>query len=260
MRPLLALYLKGLKDYRNLVVILAVATVALNVYAHWGVDLDTLAEVRGADHKAVVLVQLAIPALPILFFALIPAFLLAHSFSSEEKSNNHYLLFSLPVPKYAVGACKVLAILTVAAGLFAVSTGGANLMLWRILDHPQVAKDGFRVELANLWLYAGQIYFAVVVLLLGMVTGMEGVKFAAKRCRRTVTIGAFAVSCYLYARFMRPATEAMDFLAGYEIPLMVGDKWVNSVPMPLPWVAYTVLAGLAFAGLGLILYEKYVEI
>ena len=263
MKPLLALYLKELKDYRNLILVLAVATVALNVYAHWDVDLDQLAQLRGAENKALALILLALPGLPVLFFAIIPAFILAHSFSSEERANNHYLLFSLPVPKYAVGICKILGVLTVAAGLFAVSAGGASLMLWRIAAHPDVAEEGTRVLVDNLLLYAGQIFFPVVMLLLGMVTGMEGLKFAANRCRRTVTIGAFAVSFYLYAKLMRPAAEALDFLGGYEIPLLVtgvSREWVNSAPMPLPWAAYTLLAGLAFAGVGIFLYEKYVEI
>ena len=260
MKPLLALYLKELRDYRNLILILVVATVALNVYAHWEVDLDKLAELRGPPHQALALVLLILPGLPVLLFTVIPAFVLAHSFSSEEQANNHYLLFSLPVPKYVVGVCKILAILTLGAGLFAVSTGAVSLLLWRILEHPDVVRDGFRVVMGNLWLYAGQVHLAVVVLLLGMVTGMEGLKFAVRRARRTITIGSFAVSCYLYAKLMRPATGALDFLAGHEIPLMVGDEWVKSAPMPLPWVAYTVLAGVAFAALGLMLYEKYVEI
>lgn len=257
MKPWIALYVKDLKEYRFLSLFLVVAIVALNAYVHWEVDLSLLKV--GGDN--IVKIRTALPALPLLLSVFVLPFMLAHSFSSEWKANTHYLMFSLPVRKFQISFCKYLAVLSIGLVLFAVSAAGVHLMFFRVSNYLLIGTPNApNVAMGNLWLFALQMYLSVALLLMGIVSGMEGLKFTFKRFRGGVTVGVFALSCYLYGRLVKPAVKALDSLEGYKFLIASGEGVAKYAEMPLPWIAYTVGFGLICWIIGLILFEKYVEI
>jgi len=257
MRLWVALYLKELRDYKSLTLFLLAAVVALNVYAQWDVDLSLMDAEHGKMGKFVA----SLPLLPLLLSVFVLPFALAHSFSSEWKSNTHYLMFSLPVRKFQVGLCKYLAVLSIGVALFVVSATGVHLMGLRVANHiPLGTEQAPDIAVGNLWLYAAHLYFAVALLLMGIVGGMEGLKFTVKRFRGGVTMGFFILSCYVYGRLVKPAIEALDFLGGHKLLMVSGPGIAEYGELPLPWVAYTVAAGLLCWVIGLVLFEKYAEI
>ena len=59
---------------------------------------------------------------------------------------------------------------------------------------------------------------------------------------------------------MRPVREQLSFLGDFRIVIEIGSDHIKTQLMPLSWVAYTVLIGLALTAVGLWLFEKRVEI
>ena len=231
MKPLLVLYLKELKDDKGLFLFLLIGTVVLEAWVLLTVETRIFA--------------VFLCGLPVWAVMFIMPFMLASSFSSEWKSNTSHLVLSLPVRNSVVGLCKYLAVLSMGAILFAVVAVAVHLALSRAPDpSTQQIPNIFGFTSSDVFGYAVGVYFSYLFLLLGIVGGMEGVKFTVRRFRGLTAFGFFIASLYVYKRFMG---YFFDALRGY-----MGDGVILTV--------YSILAGLVFLAVGLFLFEKYAEI
>ncbi len=98
------------------------------------------------------------------------------------------------------------------------------------------------------------IFVTSIVFILGLVTGMEGMKFAVKRYRGLTAVAFFVLAVFLYGRFFQQGTMALDFL---------GQISILSTPSgQIAWApfVYTILMGAIFMIIGLVMYEKRAEI
>ena len=244
-----ALWMKEMKDNRNLLLFLAIAVIGLDAYVLLRVDPQLTSASDG------IILLCMVP-----FFApiIILPFVLAHSFSSEWKADTHYLMLALPVRSFWIGLLKGLAVLAMGGLLFLLAASGIYLAYLKLAGLPKLG--GVHIEATDMWVFGGLLYFPTLVLLLGIATAMEGVKLALKRWRGLAGIASVIASFYLYARLMKPARELLSFLGDFRIAVEIGGGIIKTSLMPLSWVAYTVLVGLALAALGLWLFEKRVEI
>ena len=258
MKPLMALYLKELKDHRNLCFFLLIATVSLDFYAFFEIDggFEDSASIR--NHVTQLIVLLCV-SLPVFASTLIPPFMLARSFSSEWKAETYHLAFSLPIRKGWIAFSKWLAVLTIGVVLFTVSTLGGLLVYWKIAG--AFAEVNYtKVSTLDFWFVGGGWYLSVLLLLLGIVSCLEGLKFSVKRWRRLVSAGFLVFCFYFLMRVMRPAIEALSFLGEYQIAFIDLDGAVSYQGVNLSWFAFPLLCGSLLLFLGLYLFDRYVEI
>lgn len=231
MGPLGALYLKELKDNRSLFLFLLIGTVALEAWVLLTVETQVFA--------------LFLCGLPVWAIMFILPFVLVHSFSSEWRANTNQLLLSLPVRGSAVGLCKYLAVLSMGTVLFLVVTLAVFLVVARAPDsEAQQIPNLFGFTPSSAFEYAAAIYFSYLFLLLGIVGGMEGVKWTVRRFRGLISVGFFLFSLYVYRSFM-------GMFYDLATPYLQGGTAL---------AVYSVLAGLVFLGIGLVLFEQYVEV
>ena len=253
MKPLFVLYMKELKDNRNLFLFLLIATVSLDLYAFFEID-EKLVTTRSPSAILIVLLF----HLPLFTAILIPPFILAHSFSSEWKAETYHLMFSLPIHKGWIVFLKLIAILTIGFVLFMVSCLGFLLFFSKVTSFAN--SNSSMPSAFDFWFLAGGWYLSILLLLLGIVSCMEGLRFAVKRYRRLVSLG-FLVTCfYFLGRIMKPATEALSFLGKYQIEIINQDGGVFYKSMSLSWLAFPILCGLLLLLLGIDLFDRYVEI
>ena len=231
MSPLIALYTKEIKDNRKLFLFLLIGTVCLDLLVLVTIETNVLAAF--------------ICGLPIWSTVFILPFVLAHSYTTEWKTSTSHLLLSLPIRPSIAGLSKYLAVLSMGVVLFGISAAAIHLVTSR-------APDGFTSQLPNIFgitgtdvfEYAMVGYFSFLFLLLGLVSGMEGVKFSVARFRGLISLASFVLGLYLYSIFVT------SFLAAFQGVMDVG----------LAIAVYSILAGLVYLVMGLFLFERYAEI
>lgn len=231
MRMFFALYLKELKDAKNVSCFLVIGTLVLQGWVLLSVETQMIA--------------LFFSALPLWAIMFVLPFLLASSFNGEWRGNTNYLLFALPIRTGVVGLCKFAAILSIGLLLFSIAGTGVYIVVARA-PHEAVSQilSYFGVTASTVSGYAAGFFASYVLLSLGVVTATEGVKYTAARLRG-LAAAASIVSCIVI--YLTAAGSFVDALQGY---LSTGEALM----------AYTVLAGLVFLLIGLFLFEKYVEI
>ena len=231
MRMFIALYIKEIKDVRGVFCILGIGTLVLQGWVLLAVETQMIA--------------LFLSGLPLwaIMFAL--PFLLASSFNGEWRGNTNHLLFALPIRAGVMGLCKFAAILSIGLLLFAIAGTGVYFVDSRA---PQEAVSQilstFGVTPAAVSGYAAGFFASFVLLSLGVVTAMEGVKYTASRLRGLAAAASFVSCAVIYL------TMAGYFVVAMREYLSTGEALM----------AYTVLAGLVFLLIGLFLFEKFVEI
>ena len=231
MRMFFALYLKELKDAKNVSCFLVIGTLVLQGWVLLSVETQMIA--------------LFFSALPLWAIMFVLPFLLASSFNGEWRGNTNYLLFALPIRTGVVGLCKFAAILSIGLLLFSIAGTGVYIVVARA-PHEAVSQilSYFGVTASTVSGYTAGFFASYVLLSLGVVTATEGVKYTAARLRGLAAAASF-VSCIVI--YLTAAGSFVDALQGY---LSTGEALM----------AYTVLAGLVFLLIGLFLFEKYVEI
>mgnify|MGYP002725702221 CR=1 FL=1 len=252
------LYLKELKDHRGVFLFLVIVTLCLDLYA-----LIQVYQIMGRTSFSALDVVFY-PVLAILSYGavfLLP-FILAHSFSTESKAGTHYLLFSLPVRRSAIVLCKFLAVLSVGVVLFVLTTGTLHLLYLKmrvLLDsNPGLAGGVATIRGTDMWLTLGNGYFSILLLFLGLVSAMEGLKFACKRFRGLVVMVFFIGSLFLFNLLRGPGMELLG-LASRE-GWMLGPELQAQREISLESVVYSALACVVLLGLGLWLFEKHAEV
>ena len=172
-------------------------------------------------------------------------FLLASSFVSEWRANTNQLLLSLPVRTSLVGLAKYLAVLSMGIVLYAVAAGAVYGVLMRSPDATmQQIPNLFGWTKANAFTTSVLIYFSYLFLLLGIVCGMEGIKFAVKRFRGLVAAGFFVGGLYLYSQIVGVFFQ------------ILAPEWAGGMIV----VSSSIFSGFLYLGLGLFLFERYVEL
>lgn len=256
MKPFFALYVKELKANRALFLFLLLLIVGMSAYGliRAGDNLDF--EIG----KRFVNIDLPWPIIAAFTLVLSLPFLLAHAFNAEWRSETHYQMFALPVSQYTVIMAKVVAIaskgivggIIVTIGLFlwivreATSSDAAMMSI----GEPEVA---IRTYALSLFFLAALVLVTYMVFILGLVTGMEGVKFAVKRYRGLTAVVFSIFAVFVYGRLFRQGEQALDFLGEISV-------FDHLPPIDLAPFVYTILMGVIFMIIGLVVYEKRAEI
>ena len=248
MKQFFALYVKELKANRTLFLFLLLLIAGLNAYGLIRIEdgLDVEESFKQIFIWTTIAIFLAILSLP---------FLLAHAFNSEWKSETHYQMFALPVSQYKVILAKVAVVASIGFVGGGIVIGSLYLLMLANLPGQILSFDGMEVTLFWDFVFmCGLGLVTYMVFILGLVTGMEGVKFSVKRYRGLVAVAFFAVAVFLFFRFFQQMTIALDFLGQIEI-----------LPTPSAQIAlapfvYTILVGVIFMIIGLVVYEKRAEI
>ncbi|MCE2438157.1 MAG: hypothetical protein J4F39_01885 [Candidatus Latescibacteria bacterium] len=231
MKIFIALYLKELKDARNLSCILAIGTLVLQGWVL--LSVETL------------MIALFFSSLPLWAIMFVLPFLLASSFTGEWRGNTTYLLFALPVRAAVVCLCKFAAIFSVGLMLFSVSGTGVYTVVARAPEEDVSQLLGFfGVTPGAVSAYTAGFLGSYAFLSLGIVSAAEGARYTAPRLRGLVTAASFVMCAIIYLT-----------MAGYFVNGLLG-----SLPTGPALMAYTVFSGLVFLLIGLFLFEKFVEI
>lgn len=247
-----ALYVKELKDNRGIFLFLLLVAFCLGAYS-------LLVSLGDAEPTG----RMALVALPYLM-ALVFPFLLTHSFSQEFKGQTHYLLLSLPVPRWALVLSKFAAVLTGSAALFVVATIFLHAVFLRLLvileadPHGRISYVGG----SDLWVLAACGYFSITVLLLGIGTLVASVRLMVRRFQGLLAALCFVGCLYVYGRLLQPVVSRLDFLGTYDLTVIekaAGAEEIQHAQPELQVLLYSCVMGLLFLGMGTWLIEKRVE-
>ena len=102
-------------------------------------------------------------------------------------------------------------------------------------------------------------FLLYMMLLLALVTAMEGLKFSVRRFQGLAALTFFGGMIYLYARSYTTAVDSLSFLGRYNTVVFLGEGSMKVV-MQLSHLAYPFLAFTVLLFAGLWLFEKRVEI
>ncbi len=231
MSHLFALYKKEIKDSRKLFLFLLIGTVALDLWVQLVIETNVLA--------------VFICGMPIWATMFILPFALAHSYTTEWKTSTSHLLLSLPIRPSLAGLAKYLAVLSMGIVLFAASATAIYMVTLRTPDEiTSQLPNVFGVTQSDVFAYVMAGYFSILFLLLGLVSGMEGIRFSVSRFRGPVSVASFILGLYLFSKLMMPFLNAVG----------------NVLDVGLAIAVYSMIAGLVYLVLGLYLFEKYAEI
>ena len=252
MKTWFTLYVKELKANKNLFLFLLVLIVGLDVYG-----LSSPAAMPRGNPSWDEISGILLPSLAVFTLLISMPFLLAHAFNSEWKSETHYQMFSLPVPQYQVNLAKIGAVGTMGLVGGAIVIGGIYMVQTRI--------SGFMgqpppVSAADFYFLSGLGLIAYLILVLGLVTGMEGVKYSVKRYRGLTSVAFFIGAVYLFGRFAHQAIEALGFLGKISIEIQNNNMMIRYQGIPIAPFAYMILFGITLLVIGLVVYEKRAEI
>ena len=253
MKPFFALYVKELKANKILFLFVLLLIVGLNVYGL--IQIEKVSQEHFSSNRFPVAIIWTI--LSAFSLALSPPFLLAHAFNAEWKSETHYQMFALPVPQYTVNLAKIAVVASMGfvGGGIVISTFYLSMIqIANLLSGPKLVPfEGKEViSFFDFGFLFGLMLVAYMVFSLGLVTGMEGIKFSVKRYRGLTAVVFFALAVFLYIRFFQQGKVALDFLGHISVTL--------SGQIELAPFVYTILMGVIFMIIGLVVYEKRAEI
>ncbi len=259
MKPFFALYVKELKAHKILFLFVLLLIAGLNAYGGMQIAyVRHLHDVIEPDNPPFILWPnfsyfWQMLAVFTLVFSL--PFLLAHAFNSEWKSETHYQMFALPDSQYTVILAKIATITSV--GIIGGGIVICSLYFWMVTAAKSI--DGVFVNgvlelmsFPHFTLVTGLILVTYMIFIFGLVTGMEGVKFAVKRYRGLTVVAFFLVSVFLYGQLFQQGERAFEFLGQISMP----PFGVVNVAL----CVYTILTGVIFMIIGLVMYEKRAEI
>ena len=260
MKQFFALYVKELKANKTLFLFLLLLIVGLNVYGLILVENFKFLEIKKETGGHIQILNIPWSGLAALIFVFSLPFLLAHAFNTEWKSETHYLMFGLPVTQYKVILSKIAAvaskgivggvIVTIGLFLWIVREATSSDAAMMSIGEPEVA---IRTYALSLFFLAALVLVTYMVFILGLVTGMEGVKFAVKRYRGLTAVVFFIFAVFVYGRLFQHGEQALDFLGEFSV-------FDHLPPIELAPFVYTILMGVIFMIIGLVVYEKRAEI
>lgn len=231
MRMFIALFVKEVKDVRGAFCAFAIGTLVLQGWVLLAVENQTIG--------------IFLSWLPVWGVLFVSPFMLASSFKGEWRGNTNHLLFALPVRTGLTALCKCAAMLSFGLALIAIAGTGIYLVaqretqsvLFQLMNQVEVTPAGvFETAMGFI--------ASCLVLSLGVVTAMEGVKFSAARLRGLAAAASLVISAFIYLTL---AGDFMNAAQGY-------------LSSAAALMVYTLLVGLVFLLIGMFLFEKFVEI
>ena len=247
MKSFFALYVKELKANKILFLFLLLLIAGLNAYGL--ILIEGILYFEEAFKRVFIWMTAAIF---LLIFSL--PVLLAHAFNTEWKSETHYQMSALSVARYKVILAKVAAVASAGFVGGGIIIGSVYLLMLDILPGQVLSFEGMEGTLFLVLVFCGGVGLVTyMVFIFGLVTGMEGVKLSVKRYRGLVAIAFFSIAVFLYLGFFQQMTMALDFLGQISISPTIG-------PIELSSFVYTILVGIIFMIIGLVVYEKRAKI
>ncbi len=255
MKQFFALYVKELKAHKILFLFVLLLIAGMNAYGIMQVEYVWHFKdvIESGDNLPFILwpsFSYFWPMLAVFTLVLSLPFLLAQVFNSEWRSETHYQMFALPLSQYTVILAKIAAITSV--GIVGSGIVICSLYLWMVRKAEFVDGVIELMSFAHFTLVTGLILVTYMVFILGLVTGMEGVKFSVKRYRGLTAIAFCLVSVFLYGWLFLQGERAFEFLGQIAMP-----PFGNTDVAPF---VYTILTGIIFMITGLVMYEKRAEI
>ena len=247
MKSFFALYVKELKAHKILFLFVLLLIAGLNAYG--------LIRIEGVLYFEEAFKQVFIwmtAAIFLLIFSL--PFLLAYTFNTEWKSETHYQMSALPVSRSKMILAKVAAVASVGFVGGGIVIGSVYLLMLDILPGQILSFEGMEVTLFLVLVFCGGLGLVTyMVFIFGLVIGMEGTKYLVKRYRGLTAVVFFLLAVFLYIGFFQQMTMALDFLGEISISPTIGSIELSSF-------VYTILVGIVFMVIGLVVYEKRAEI
>ena len=255
MKSFFALYVKELKTHKILFLFLLLLIAGLNAYGIMQVEYVWHFKdmIESGDNLPFILwpsFSYFWPMLAVFTLVLSLPFLLAHAFNSEWRSETHYQMFAIRDSQYIVNLTKVAAVASV--GFVGGGMVVCSLYFWMVRKAEFVDGVIELMSFPHFTLVTGLILVTYMVFILGLVTGMEGVKFSVKRYRGLTAIAFCLVSVFLYGWLFLQGERAFEFLGQIAMPPFGNTDVAHFV--------YTVLVGIIFMIIGLVMYEKRAEI
>ena len=255
MKQFFALYVKELKANKILFLFLLLLIAGMNAYGVMQIAyVRHFKDVIGSSDNLPVILwpnfSYFWPMLAVFTLVLSLPFLLAHAFNSEWRSETHYQMFALTVPQYKVILAKIVAIAS--KGIIGGGIVIGSLYLWMVSKAEFVDGVSELISFSRFTLVTGLILVTYMVFILGLVTGMEGIKFSVKRYRGLAAIAFCLVSVFLYGRLFQQGERVFEFLGQIAMPPFGNTDVAHFV--------YTILTGIIFIIIGLVMYEKRAEI
>ena len=276
MKPFFALYVKELKAHKTRFLFLLLLIAGMNAYGV--IRVENVSPERFVSEENIAsdefiqryiqisnsLIGIMWPvslAKTILVVSL--PFLLAHTCNSEWQSETHYQMFALPVSQYTVILAKVAAVASVGFVGGGIIIGSMYLSMTHIGDLliASEAKFIFGVERMPFFDFvpiASLILVIYMIFIFGIVIGMEGVKFSVKRYRRLAAVASFLVF-FLFGFFALEGLRVFAILQMQVLPFTYNGRFIFLEMSVAPYF-YTVLMGIIFMIIGLVMYEKRAEI
>ena len=241
------LFLKELRENRGFFLFLIGATIIVEAVAVAGAG-DGSDQHLQASFSILKAPMYAMLGLLPYASALILPLVLYNSLNSELKAQTHYLLLSLPLPRSVILLAKYLAVVAVSVVIFLITTAAVYLIYAQMLAvwtarFPQLTETA--PAPGSLLPILATAYFTVLLLLLGLVSVAEGVKFAVRRHRGLATSAGFIGGIYLFAELREPAMNLLT---------RTGLGPIDA------FASYAVVASLLFLGIGGWLFERHVEV
>ena len=247
MKSFFALYVKELQANKILFLFVLLLIAGLNAYG--------LIRIEGVLYFEEAFKQVFIwmtAAIFLLIFSL--PFLLAYTFNTEWKAETHDQMSALPVSRSKVILAKVVAVASVGFVGGGIVIGSLYLLMLTILPGQILSFEGMEFTLFLVLVFCGGLGLVTyMVFIFGLVIGMEGAKYLVKRYRGLTAVGFFLVAVFLYIEFFQQMTMALDFLGQISISPTIGSIELSSF-------VYTILVGIIFMIIGLVVYEKRAEI
>ncbi len=276
-----ALYLKEMNEHRTVFVFLLAITLVAGIVSVTSVGwnsvtaaVSTTVDGSSCSGQYEWSAHMLWAVVPYIVVFILP-FMLTHSFAQEIKGQTHYLLLSLPASRVTVFMCKIAALVSVAVAVFVVATAATQVLYVRLME----LADSFigisvtKIAPRHLWLLIGEIYFALLCMLLGIASGIAGLRLVIKRFQGLMAAVFVGSVIYFYARLLSPARETVAWLFGsYRIPLIedsvdgagktiffVGMDTPETIASGLDVALYSILFGMALIGLGVFLFDRHAE-
>ncbi|MBF0278053.1 MAG: hypothetical protein HQM13_09690 [SAR324 cluster bacterium] len=207
---------------------------------------------------------IVIAVMPLIMFYLYP---------QEWKSDARYLLMSLPIPRYEIGVCKFLAVMSAGSVLLLICIVG---IYWNSSHFPGWDSFNMNVEitqdltvdkelgLSNLFhsnFSATGIFllFSTLYFSLGFVIAIQSVNLIVRRFTFFLTILSGISGSYIYFKFGAIFSSLLSQSKIDYFSLSAGNHSLLQQYV-FSWSLYTFLMGFVFLGAGLFLTEKYLEI
>ena len=250
------LYLKEIREYRTLFILLLLVTAFLELIAVLSFD----------DSQVLPSLHCLWSFFPYAWLLVLP-FVLIHSFTQEVKGQTHYLLFSLPVPRAGVYAAKAAMAATLGVLLFGLTSAGLIAVLGELRALAARVAD-VRISpftAVDILVLNGVVYLSAMGIMLGIAGGIAGLRLVVRRFSGLAS-AAFTIFVLYWYLHTLPAVLALPPILGtYELSLGIesssGKLSVSpdSIEVNFMFPAYSIAVGLASMGLGMLLFEKRAE-